>query len=216
MKEAIRGGFPVSIARNAYFLAVLIHLAAFGTLAIYTVRPTVVPSQPSKQSQPSTSVSTPQAGGFSAVNAPFQMSQLQAKLTASLAAAQSWSPTEQLGAANDYASKIESISSVSSMKEMGTYLRTTVSWKAPVSQAEPGKEKAFDHATSTPVGAKRQADGRYVFVFKDANNNLCELPASPGDEHAAKAMALLDRSEVLRELKDGILLPMLNQRLDAR
>jgi hypothetical protein len=209
----------VSVIRNSYFLAVLIHLAAFAGLAIYASRPTVVPPGPAKQekaSTTSTTVSTPQPGGFSAVNVPFGMSQLQAKLTASVATAQAWSPVEQLGAANEYASKIESISSVASMKEMGTYLRTTVSWKPPVSLAEPGKERVFDHATSTPVGAKKLEDGRYVFVFKDANNNFCELPASPGDEHAAKAMTLLDRSDVLREFKDGILLPMLNQRLDVR
>jgi len=204
------------VVRNSYFLAVLIHLTAFAGLAFYTSRPTVSPSKAAKQSQPSASAATPEAGGFSAANAPFPTTQLQAKLAASLVAAQAWSPTEQFGAANDYAARLELISSVSSMKEMGTYLRSTVSWQAPRSQAERGKEKVFDHATSTPVGAKQLGDGRYVFVFKDANDNLCELPASPADETAAKAMALLDRSEILRELKEGILLPMLNQRLDAR
>jgi len=206
----------VSVIRNSYFLAVLIHVAAFAGLAFYTSRPTIIPRGTAKPDRTSSADSTPQSGGFSAVNVPFGMAQLQAKLTASVETAQAWSPAEQFGAANEYATKIESISSVASMKEMGTYLRTAISWKSPLSLAESGKEKVFDHATSTPVGAKQLSDGRYVFVFKDANNNLCELPASSGDEHAARVMSLLDRSDVLRELKNGILLPMLNQRLDAR
>ena len=194
----------------------MLHVGAFAALAFYTTRPTFVRKGTGKPSAPTATAPTAEQGGFSSENAPFPTTELAAKLTASLTSAQAWTPPEQLDAAGKYADRLESISSVSSMREMGAYLRSTVSWRPHESQAEPGKEKVFDHATSTPVGARQLEDGRYVFVFRDANNNRFETPASPGDLHAAKAMALLDRSDVLRELKESILLPMLNQRLDAR
>ena len=206
----------MTIVRNSYLLAVLLHVVAFAALAFYTTRPTFLQRDAIKSSSRTTTATSAEPGGFSAANAPFPTTELAAKLTASLASAQAWTPPEQLAAAGKYADRLESISSVSSMKEMGAYLRSTVSWKPRESQAEPGKEKVFDHATSMPVGARQLHDGRYVFVFRDANDNRFETPASPADMHAAKAMALLDRSDVLRELKEGILLPMLNQRLDAR
>jgi hypothetical protein len=205
----------VTVFRNSYILAVLLHVIAFGALAFYTTRPTFVRKEATKPSAQTATAPRAEPGGFSAEKAPFPTAELAAKLTASLASAQAWTPPKQLDAAGKYADQLESISSVSSMKEMGAYLRSTVSWKPRESQAELGKEKVFDHATSTPVGARQVEDGSYVFVFRDANNNRFETPASAADLHAAKAMALLDRSEVLRELKESILLPMLNQRLDA-
>lgn len=205
----------MAILRNSYLLAVLLHVVAFGALAFYTTRPSFVRKQATKPSAQSDVAPSAESGGFSSVKVPFPTTELAAKLNASLASAQAWTPPEQLDAAGTYAERLESISSVSSMKEMGAYLRSTVSWRPPESLAEPGKEKVFDHATSTPVGARQLQDGGYVFIFRDANNNRFETPASPADLHAAKAMALLDRSDVLRELKESILLPMLNQRLDA-
>ena len=206
----------MAIVRNSYFLAVLLHTVAFAALAFYSTRPTIVRKAATKTSAQSAVAQSAESGGFSSTKAPFPTTELAARVTASLASAQAYTPPEQLAAAGTYADRLESISSVSSMKEMGAYLRSTVSWKPPESQAEPGKEKVFDHATSTPVGARQLKDGCYVFIFRDANNNRFETPASPADLHAAKAMALLDRSDVLRELKESILLPMLNQRLDAR
>jgi hypothetical protein len=55
-----------------------------------------------------------------------------------------------------------------------------------------------------------------VFVFKDARGNTCEIPAAPEAQNAAHALALLDRSDVLREFKNSILLPALQERLDRQ
>ena len=144
------------------------------------------------------------------------MTQVVAQIAASVSSASVMSPSEQLGAAGDYAKQIETLSSVNSMREMGNYLQSTVTWKPPASRFEGPEKKRFDHSTSMPIGAKPSGDGRYVFIFKDANNNVCEVPVAPENENAAKALALLDRSDVLRELKTSILLPMINQRLDAQ
>lgn len=207
----------MAVFRNAYFLAILFHLALFAWLGVYTSRPTPIATKSDTQQNAATASPSPEAGGeYTASNPPYSMTQVVAQIAASVSSASIMTPSEQLGAAGDYAKQIETLSSVTSMREMGTYLHSTVSWKPPVSRYEGKEKKRFDHSTSMPVGAKQLTDGQYVFVFKDANNNQCEIPVGAGNENAAKAMALLDRSDVLRELKNSILLPMINQRLDAK
>jgi hypothetical protein len=207
----------LALFRNSYFWAIVFHLAIFAGLGVYTSGQTTAKTTKTPQSN-AVSATTPSSEpvGFSADKPPFSLTQVDSRIAASLDSASRMTSNERLGAAGDYATQLESISSVSSMREMGVYLRSTVSWRPPQSRAEPGQEKIFDHATSTPAGARQLSDGRYVFVFKDANNNICETPVAAGDENAAIAMNLLDRSDVLREFKNNILLPMLNQRLDAR
>ena len=202
------------MARQSYVIAILIHAALFTAIGFYTVDTTVKKPGGDQPANARASTSSSSGGGFNSASAPFTSGQLQARLSNSLSTAEKLSTEEKLGKADEYASRLGSISSVESMREMGAYFRTSVKWTPPESEAEPGKEKVFDHATSMPLGAREIGDGQYVFVFRDANDNRLELPAAPGDETAAKAFALLDRSEVLRELKTNILLPILNKKLD--
>jgi hypothetical protein len=206
----------MAIVRSAYFWAILLHLAAFVGLGIYSTTQVTTVKKSGPENLPASAVPSTESASFTASQPPYSTTQVAARVATSILTANRMSPTQQLGAAGDYANRLEAVSSVSTMREMSAYLGSTVSWKPPESRAERGQEKKFDHATSMPVGARQRDDGQYVFVFKDANNNRCEIPAAAGDENAAKALSLLDRSDVLREFKNGILLPMLNQRLDAR
>jgi hypothetical protein len=202
----------MAVGRHPYLIAILLHVAVFVTIGFYTIDATGKKS--SDRGSASSVSSADSSGGFAADNVPFTSTQLQTRLSNSVRTADRLSPDEKFDKAGDYASRLESMSSVASMKEMGAYLRSTVTWKPKEGVFEAGKEKEFDHSSSMPIGAREVADGKYVFIFRDANDNRCELPVAPGDETAAKAFALLDRSDVLREFKTSILLPMLNQRLD--
>jgi len=202
----------MAVGRHPYLIAILLHLAVFAAIGFYTFDSSGKRS--SQQSGASSASATDSSLGFAADNVPFDTAQLQTRLSNSVRTADRLTPDEKFDKAGDYASRLESMSSVASMKEMGAYLRSTVNWKPRAGIFEAGKEKDFDHSSSMPIGAREVGDGKYVFIFRDANDNRCELPVAPGDETAAKAFALLDRSDVLREFKTSILLPMLNQRLD--
>jgi hypothetical protein len=205
----------MGLFRRPYLLAVLLHIAFFAVLALYQVpiRPRVPTADAGSRPESRAARSMP-AAGYTAEKGPYAFRELQNKLSNCVAAAQVYSAAEQLGMAGDYAKQLETISSVTSMREIGAYLKSGGAPKPHSSLAERGREKTFDHASSTPVGAREVGSGRYVFIFKDANGNTCEWPAAPGEENAARALALLDRSDVLREFKNSVLLPALYQRLD--
>jgi hypothetical protein len=202
------------VARHPYIAAVVLHAVLFAVIGFYTIGSRTPKSQPETAAAAPTSTEPSSTGGFTSDNPPFPADQLQAKLDRSMKSADRLSPTEKL-TADEYAAQLESLSNVTSMKELGAYLNAASQWKPRPGIFDAGKEKVFDHSSSRPVGARETAPGQYVFVFRDANNNKFEAPVPPGDEAAAKAFALLDRSDVLRELKESVLLPMLNQKLDA-
>jgi hypothetical protein len=198
---------------SPYLIAVILHVAGLGSLAFYSM-----PGKPSKEGTGNQASYNPETGAslYSPSAPPYSTGALEQRIAASLESAAKLTPPERLNAASAYAQQLEKISSVSSMKEIGTYLSATVAVKLREGVYDPGKEHEFDHSSSMPVGARQTADGTYVFVFRDAKNNSYEAPAAPGDEMAARAFALLDRSDVLREFKTSVLLPILNDRLERR
>jgi hypothetical protein len=204
----------MSLVRHPYVLAILLHIAVFAALAVYSTNSAILKDAEESAKAAATSPAAAETASYSATNAPYAATDVQAKLDKSIAAAGTMSPTEQLGAANDFARQLESISSVGSMKEIGAYLRPAPPSRPRGWPPEPGMEKVFDHATSTAAGARQRPDGSYVFVFKDAGGNVFETPAAPDELNAARALALLDRSDVLKEFKNSVLLPVLNKRLD--
>lgn len=203
------------VARHPYVAAVILHAVLFAVIGFYTIGSRTPKSEPETTAAAATAPEPSSSGGFTSDNPPFPGDQLQAKLDRSMKSADRLSTAEKLTAADEYAAQLESLSNVTSMKELGAYLNSTSQWKPRPGIFDAGKEKDFDHSSSRPVGARETSPGKYVFIFRDANNNRFEAPVQPGDEAAAKAFALLDRSDVLRELKESVLLPMLNQKLDS-
>src|SRR5687768_16084582 len=112
----------MNVARHPYVAAVILHGVLFAVIGFYTIGSHATKSDADPPSAAATTSSASANGGFTSEDPPFATSQLQAKISSSLTLAERLTPDQKFSAAGDYASQLEALSSVTTMKEMGAYL----------------------------------------------------------------------------------------------